>query len=60
MLQVSIMAFGSLNLLGLGLLGEYIGKIIEETKRRPRFIRSTKIANGNLYEFPVDQNHEEL
>ena len=60
MLQVSIMVFGSLNLLGLGLLGEYIGKIIEETKRRPRFIRSLKISSGNLYEFPVDQKHENL
>ena len=60
MLQVSIMTFGSLNLLGLGLLGEYIGKIIEETKRRPRFIRAQKIVNGNFYEFPVNQNHEDL
>lgn len=38
--------FGSMNLLGLGLLGEYIGKIIEETKKRPHFIRVQKIERG--------------
>ena len=41
-----IATFGSVNLLGLGLLGEYIGKIIEETKRRPHFIRVLKIERG--------------
>lgn len=41
-----IVLFGSINLLGLGLLGEYIGKIIEETKRRPPFIRVLRIERG--------------
>lgn len=40
--------FGSLNLLGLGLLGEYIGKIIEETKQRPPFIRVLRIERGEM------------
>jgi len=36
---VLIAFFGSLNLLAIALLGEYLIKIFEETKRRPKFIR---------------------
>jgi glycosyltransferase involved in cell wall biosynthesis len=36
---VLIAFFGSLNLLAIATLGEYLIKIFEETKRRPRFIR---------------------
>jgi dolichol-phosphate mannosyltransferase len=38
-LIVVIVLFGSLNLLALAVLGEYLIKIVEEAKRRPRFIR---------------------
>jgi hypothetical protein len=31
----------------LGIMGEYIGKIYQEVKRRPRFIIEAKINNGN-------------
>jgi dolichol-phosphate mannosyltransferase len=41
-----ILFFGSLNLLGIAIVGEYIAKILEETKRRPHFIRNTIIRNG--------------
>lgn len=34
----SIWALGGLQLLAIGIIGEYIGKIYLETKRRPRFI----------------------
>ena len=46
-LSLMIMFFGSLSILGLGLLGEYIGKILEETKHRPRYIRNKIIIRGN-------------
>jgi dolichol-phosphate mannosyltransferase len=36
---VLIAFFGSLNLLAIATLGEYLIKIFEETKRRPKFIR---------------------
>jgi dolichol-phosphate mannosyltransferase len=41
-----ILFFGSLNLLGIAIVGEYIAKILEETKRRPHFIRKTIIRRG--------------
>ena len=41
-----ILFFGSLNLLGIAIVGEYIAKILEETKRRPHFIRKAIIRGG--------------
>lgn len=37
-LAVSIWAIGGLQLLSIGVIGEYIGKIYLETKRRPRYL----------------------
>jgi len=39
MVLAVIAFFGSLNLLAVAVVGEYLIKIFEETKRRPRFIR---------------------
>jgi dolichol-phosphate mannosyltransferase len=47
-LTLLLMLFGSVNLLGLGLLGEYLGKIIEETKQRPPFVRESLIRKGEV------------
>lgn len=38
MLMVSIWAIGGLQLLAIGVIGEYIGKIFMEVKHRPRYI----------------------
>ena len=35
---VSIWAIGGLQLLAIGIVGEYIGKIYMETKARPKYI----------------------
>ena len=37
-LAISIWAIGGLQLLAIGIIGEYIGKIYMETKHRPRYI----------------------
>lgn len=39
---ISVLFLGSLNLLMLGVLGEYIGKIMMETKKRPQYIIKDK------------------
>lgn len=44
-LSASIWMIGGIQLLSLGIIGEYIGKIYNETKRRPRFIIADKLIN---------------
>jgi len=41
---VLISLFGSLNLIVLGVLGEYISVIVREVKSRPNYIISDKIG----------------
>ncbi|MCP2086988.1 UNVERIFIED_ORG: dolichol-phosphate mannosyltransferase [Paraburkholderia sediminicola] len=45
-LLIAILLFGSVNLFALGLVGEYVGKIMLEVKGRPRLIRSALIRHG--------------
>jgi len=47
-ISLLIMFFGSFTILGIGLLGEYVGKILEETKARPAFIRRNLIVRGEV------------
>lgn len=44
-LTVSIWMIGGIQLLSIGVIGEYIGKIYSEAKRRPRFIISDKLID---------------
>jgi polyisoprenyl-phosphate glycosyltransferase len=45
---VLVLFFGGVQLLAISIIGEYISKIFEETKRRPKFIRSS-IRKGTKY-----------
>ncbi|QCP50762.1 NAD-dependent epimerase/dehydratase family protein [Trinickia violacea] len=47
---IAILMFGSMNLFGIGLVGEYIGKIMIEVKGRPRLIRAALIRHGTITE----------
>jgi dolichol-phosphate mannosyltransferase len=38
--------FGSINLFAIGVVGEYVAKIMTEVKGRPRLIRSAMIRGG--------------
>jgi glycosyltransferase involved in cell wall biosynthesis len=43
---ISIWAIGGLQLLSIGIIGEYIGKIYLETKARPKFIIEKNLEQG--------------
>jgi nucleoside-diphosphate-sugar epimerase/glycosyltransferase involved in cell wall biosynthesis len=45
---IAILIFGSANLFAIGLVGEYVLKIMAEVKGRPRLIRSELIRNGEV------------
>jgi hypothetical protein len=43
---LGILFFGAINLFAIGLVGEYVAKIMEEVKGRPRLIRAALIKDG--------------
>lgn len=52
-LLVSILFFGSLQLIGLGVMGEYVGRIYMESKHRP-----TYLVRKTYHRQPVADTHE--
>ena len=46
--------FGAINLFAVGLVGEYVAKIMEEVKGRPRLIRAGLIRDGKVSELQSD------
>jgi nucleoside-diphosphate-sugar epimerase/glycosyltransferase involved in cell wall biosynthesis len=53
-LLIGILGFGSLNLFAIGVVGEYVAKIMTEVKGRPRLIRSALIRHGKATELLPD------
>ena len=64
-LVLTIIFFGSINILAVSIVGEYIAKIFEEVKRRPHFVRRYFIRDGErrlvpeTSEMSVLQNRQE-
>jgi hypothetical protein len=54
MLTTLVVFLGSLNLLAISIVGAYVGTILEETKRRPRFLRDSIIRNGRVHMSQAD------
>jgi nucleoside-diphosphate-sugar epimerase/glycosyltransferase involved in cell wall biosynthesis len=51
---IAILIFGSANLFAVGIVGEYVLKIMAEVKGRPRLIRAALIRNGEIAELLPD------
>jgi nucleoside-diphosphate-sugar epimerase/glycosyltransferase involved in cell wall biosynthesis len=53
-LLLFVLFFGAINLFAVGLVGEYVAKIMEEVKGRPRLIRAGLIRDGKVSELLPD------
>ena len=53
-LLIAVLMFGSFNLFAVGLVGEYVAKIMLEVKGRPRLIRAALIRHGQATELLPD------
>lgn len=53
-LLIAVLMFGSFNLFAIGLVGEYVAKIMLEVKGRPRMIRAALIRHGKSTELLPD------
>jgi nucleoside-diphosphate-sugar epimerase/glycosyltransferase involved in cell wall biosynthesis len=51
---VLILFFGGINLLGISILGEYLGKVLEESKGRHKYIRKSIRYKGKYFNDPAD------
>lgn len=49
---ILVVGIGATNLLALAVVGEYVGRVLEETKRRPRFVRESIVVGGEIDSSP--------
>jgi dolichol-phosphate mannosyltransferase len=53
-LLLATLIFGSFNIFAIGLVGEYVAKIMSEVKGRPRLIRAALIRHGKSTDLLAD------
>lgn len=49
-----VLALGGVQLFSTSILGDYLGKVLEEVKARPRFIRARILRGANVYQRPSE------
>jgi len=57
-LLLAVLFFGSLTLVAISIVGEYVAKIFEEVKRRPHFIRRSIIQEGEVRFAAPNRKHD--
>src|SRR5262249_61872147 len=46
-LMVTLLFLGSVQLIALGVIGEYLGRVFDETKRRPLYLINGRVPAGD-------------
>lgn len=59
-LIILILFLGGFQLLSLGILGEYLGKIFYETKNRPLYLIQEESESSSDYEYEYEYEYEEV
>ena len=52
--MVTVTLFGAVQLVVLGILGEYVGRLFQEVKARPLFLVDTVLAGRNAHILPIE------
>lgn len=53
-IMAAIAAFSAIQLICIGIIGEYIGRLVQENKRRPMFVIESLIQNGHSIDLASD------
>jgi hypothetical protein len=55
--MVSVMFFAGIQMVSLGIIGEYIGRIFAEVKRRPLYLVAERLG-GKADDAPLPMRHD--